>query len=373
MADGPSTSSRTVTRGLCASAVDIYTGTRASLEIEARYAARGDTGVITRRLTLANTGTAPIRVRMDSLALELPPGEYDLSCLWGGWGRERQLATEPLGPGRRDFVSRRGRSTNGYASWFSLHNKTLGVQYAAELAYSGNWEMSFERYPGSAPLAADNLDVRMGMRFDSGGVLTLAPGRRFELPAVAMTASGGSFDDAANHLHRYQREFVMARNPANQPPLVQFNSWYPFQGKLTIADTKRLADAASGIGAEVFVLDAGWYNKKDWSRELGDYEADPVGFPGGLAELGAYVRSKGMKFGIWTEIENLGTGQVRLNYTINQVWDEIEWDRDMNRFYDFFTDLAIQHYQRVGRDAQKRIEAIEAFKSGGYARFQFTR
>jgi len=34
-------------------AVDIYTGTRASLEIEARYAARGDTGVITRRLTLA--------------------------------------------------------------------------------------------------------------------------------------------------------------------------------------------------------------------------------------------------------------------------------------------------------------------------------
>ncbi|MGD0000538.1 MAG: alpha-galactosidase [Bryobacteraceae bacterium] len=286
----------------------VYRVTRASLEIEARYAAMGDTGVITRRLTLANTGTAPIRVRMDSLALELPPGEYDLSYLWGGWGRERQLATEPLGPGRRDFISRRGRSTNGYASWFSLHNKTLGVRYAAELAYSGNWEMSFERYPGSAPLAADNLDARMGMRFDSGGVLTLAPGRRFELPAVAMTASAGSLDDAANHLHRYQREFVMARNPANQPPLVQFNSWYPFQGKLTIADTKRLADAAAGIGAEVFVLDAGWYNQKDWSRELGDYEADPVGFPGGLAELGAYVRSKGMKFGIWTEIENLGTG-----------------------------------------------------------------
>ena len=72
-------------------------------------------------------------------------------------------------------------------------------------------------------------------------------------------------------------------------------------------------------------------------------------------------------------IENLGTGQVRLNYTINQVWDEIEWERDMNRFYEFFTDLAIKHYQRVGRDAQKRIEAIEAFKNGGYARFQFTR
>lgn len=70
-------------------------------------------------------------------------------------------------------------------------------------------------------------------------------------------------------------------------------------------------------------------------------------------------------------IENLGTGQVRLNYTINQVWEEIEWDRDMNRFYDYFTDLAIKHYQRVGRDAQSRILAIEAFKKGEYAKFQF--
>lgn len=72
-------------------------------------------------------------------------------------------------------------------------------------------------------------------------------------------------------------------------------------------------------------------------------------------------------------IENLGTGQVRLNYTINQVWEEIDWDRDINRFYDFFTDLAIKHYQRVGRDAQSRIQAIETFKNGGYTKFQFGR
>jgi hypothetical protein len=70
-------------------------------------------------------------------------------------------------------------------------------------------------------------------------------------------------------------------------------------------------------------------------------------------------------------IENLGTGQVRLNYTINQVWDEIEWDRDIKIFYDIFTDLAITHYQRVGRDAEKRIQAIERFKRSGYAKFTF--
>ena len=57
-------------------------------------------------------------------------------------------------------------------------------------------------------------------------------------------------------------------------------------------------------------------------------------------------------------IENLGTGQVRLNYTVNQVWDEITWDRDITEFYELFIDLAIRHYQRVSRDAMNRIASL---------------
>jgi hypothetical protein len=70
-------------------------------------------------------------------------------------------------------------------------------------------------------------------------------------------------------------------------------------------------------------------------------------------------------------IENLGTGQVRLNYSINQIFDEIEWDRDLNTFFDIFTEIAIKHYERVGRDALKRADAIKRFKAGGYKRFAF--
>ena len=70
-------------------------------------------------------------------------------------------------------------------------------------------------------------------------------------------------------------------------------------------------------------------------------------------------------------IENLGTGQVRLNYTVNQVWDEIEWDRDINEFYDIFIELSIKHYRRVSRDAMRRIGALEAFRDNGYKNFSF--
>ena len=70
-------------------------------------------------------------------------------------------------------------------------------------------------------------------------------------------------------------------------------------------------------------------------------------------------------------IENLGTGQVRLNYSINQVYEEVSWDRPLESFFDIFVDLAIRHYERVGRDAQSRIQAMRKFRDNGYTSFSF--
>lgn len=72
-------------------------------------------------------------------------------------------------------------------------------------------------------------------------------------------------------------------------------------------------------------------------------------------------------------IENLGTGQVRLNYTLNQVWAEIEWERSYSSFFDVFCKLTIRHYQRVKADADLRIESIKQFQDNGYSSFQFIR
>lgn len=72
-------------------------------------------------------------------------------------------------------------------------------------------------------------------------------------------------------------------------------------------------------------------------------------------------------------IENLGTGQVRLNYTINQVWNEIDWGRSYHKFFEIFCELALTHYRRVKADAEKRIQSIIAFKDSNYERFRFIR
>jgi hypothetical protein len=121
---------------------------RLPLQIVARYTTWAVTGVITRELMVVNGGNSLLRIKsLPSLAWELPGGQYELTYLWGGWSHERQVAMEQLGPGRRVFVDARGRSTNGYSPWFCLYNEKLGIRYFAQLAYSGNWQMAFERYP----------------------------------------------------------------------------------------------------------------------------------------------------------------------------------------------------------------------------------
>ena len=282
---------------------------RLPLEIVAQYTAWADTGVFTREITLKNIGSTDIEVASaPSLALTLPKGDYTLRHLYGGWGEEHQLAVEPLNGGGRSFGSTRGRSTNGFAPWVSLRNEDENTEYLAELAWSGNWDTHVSRQPGKEPsvLRDEPVTLSISVHWDFGGGLNLRRGASYVLPKAAFTASSGNFDDVTNQMHSYQRQFVFPRSQANRPPLVQFNSWYPFPGKMSLVDMERLADVASGLGAEVFVLDAGWYNHKDWSKELGDYEPDPKAFPHGLEELSEYVRAKGMKFGLWMEIENIG-------------------------------------------------------------------
>jgi alpha-galactosidase len=289
------------------------------VEVEERFAAWGETGVVTRELTVTNSGRAPLAVDILPTWL-LPGGGYTLRYLYGTWGQERQLASETLGAGVRDFEQTHGRSSKGYVPWLSLRNERARVEYLAELAWSGNWSMQVDRTPGEndIELASRPVAVRMGIRNDGGGALTLAPGASFTMPRLALTASSGDLDDAANQMHRYQREYVAAPAPGNRPLLVQFNTWYPYGQDIDVERAKQAADAAATLGAEAYVIDSGWYVDKDWVLELGDWQVSKRKFPRGLEELADHVRARGMKFGMWVEIESLG--QKSRNFREHPDW-----------------------------------------------------
>ena len=129
------------------------------------------------------------------------------------------MVTERLADKSVWFESALGRSTARMSPWFSLHDHRNGLQYLANWPgpETETWGSSDRRFPpprGSPSDPGKDLRVEMGLRGDFNGPIAIAPGEVLELPAVAFTVTSGDLDDAANALHRYQREFVVPRNPA---------------------------------------------------------------------------------------------------------------------------------------------------------------
>jgi alpha-galactosidase len=85
---------------------------------------------------------------------------------------------------------------------------------------------------------------------------------------------------------------------------VLYNSWEATTFNVEEAGQKALADKAARLGVELFVVDDGWFGKRNNDRAgLGDWFVNKEKFPNGLNGLISHVQSKGMKFGLWVEPE----------------------------------------------------------------------
>ncbi len=66
----------------------------------------------------------------------------------------------------------------------------------------------------------------------------------------------------------------------------------------------QIASSASELGVELFVVDDGWFGRRDDdTTSLGDWQPDRRKLPGGLESLGAKVEALGMRLGLWIEPE----------------------------------------------------------------------
>jgi alpha-galactosidase len=86
-----------------------------------------------------------------------------------------------------------------------------------------------------------------------------------------------------------------------------WNSWNKFQCNVSESLIKETAGAlvrtgTRDAGYQYVVIDGCWQVSRDAS---GNIVADPQRFPAGIKALAAYVHSKGLKFGIYSEA---GTG-----------------------------------------------------------------
>ena len=270
------------------------------LNVSIYFSGYGKTGTVTQYVTLENTGNHPIHLEnISSIAGVFPADSYEYTYMSSSWSNERRLHTFPLSNEPFSILSKCGRSSNEYSPWLCVKNVNRDIYYIVQLAWSGNWYLKL--YQDKSRL----LHLIMGEYFDNG-FLVLLPGEKVELPQTAISAAYGSIDYAANNLHRYQRDFLLKKQPDNLPLLVQFNSWFPLQQTVTAENLLPYIDKAHELGCESFTIDAGWFTKKSWDREAGDWQTNRKTFPNGLGPIANYVHSKGMKFGLWFELESLG-------------------------------------------------------------------
>ncbi|MEN4013887.1 MAG: alpha-galactosidase [Bellilinea sp.] len=275
----------------------------ARLTVEQRLCVYEDEALLEAGLVVTNRADKPQRIeRIDSLALNLAPLAAELFSFTGNWGSEFEPQHRRL-QGEIVLESRSGRSSKGNHPWFALTAEP-GAVLSAAIAWSGNWVMRFQPLPeGGVCLSGGIHDWEFSK--------TLQPGESVE-GAPFILVVGEDLNAVSQQYARVGRRYWYPYSPFAAGLPVEWNHWWPYEDaeinqQVFLANVERAAE----MGFEVCTLDAGWFGPSDastfWEHYRGDWAlVNRQRFPDGPRTLADAAHARGMKFGMWCEIEALG-------------------------------------------------------------------
>ena len=275
---------------------------RGGLRLEVLYTTFDGCDVITRSARLVNLGEKPVTVlRLMSNQVDLLEQDYVFTTFNGAWAREFEPTRTECGPGNIVGGSRTGCSSNRANPFVMLQDRGAdevhGDCWGFHLLYSG------DHFACACGNAYGKLRFLHGIQ-PEGFSWRLEAGESFTAPEAAMTYGWGLAEMSGN-LHAFIREHVVRGWWKRRPRPVLVNSWESFYFRFTQKDLLRLARQGKELGAELFVLDDGWFGKRDNDkRSLGDWDVvNRRKLPDGLGGLADRVRALGIGFGLWVEPE----------------------------------------------------------------------
>ncbi len=258
---------------------------------------------ITRRAVVENRAAVPVTLtKIMSFCVDLP-GDLEMTSFHGGWIREMRKETVPVTQSRTVIDSTTGFSSHRHNPGFLLSEKgateDAGRVYGFNLIYSGN-------HYASVQCSAQGLNRVMQGICPDNFVRELAPGERFETPAAVLAVSDGGFGGLSRGMHRFVNGHIVPEKWQNRSRPVVYNSWEGCLFQFDHSKLLSLAKRAKALGCETFVLDDGWFGKRNSENcSLGDYEVNKKKLPYGLKGLGKAIEKLGMGFGLWVEPESV--------------------------------------------------------------------
>lgn len=216
-------------------------------------------------------------------------------------------------------------STKRYLPIGYLENTDADTSLYWQIEHNGSWHAEISDENGHFYLALSGpTEVQSHWSKD------LKPGDSFRTVPVAVGVGKADFDKAMGQLTSYRRKIRRPNRDDEKLPVI-FNDYMNcLFGDPTTEKELPLIDAAAEAGCEYFVIDAGWYAPGEWWDSVGEWMPSKERFPGGIEEVTAYIRSKGMVPGLWLELEVMGIYCEKAN----QVDDSWFFTRHGKRVFD---------------------------------------
>lgn len=259
------------------------------------YSAFEDTDAVAVSTELLNEGERPVLVgKLASLQLDLNGNDYTVSTFDGSWAAERIRHDRTVGNGLFVNQSKTGSSSALHSPMF-LVSDTEGV-FGFNLVWSGNHKETAESNSfGVTRIIVGESDFLYEVR--------LGPGERLLSPEAVMCRASGE-EELTKAMHAFVNAHILPKRFSGVPRPVLFNSWEGTGFCFDAGKLVSMARQAKALGAELFVVDDGWFGRRnDDASSLGDWSANPEKTGGGLEALSARIRETGLRFGIWTEPE----------------------------------------------------------------------
>lgn len=273
-----------------------------NVKVILKYSVFEDFDAITKSVKIVNESEEEINIlRALSANVDFKEDDFDFIHLSGAWARERHIVRTELRSGMQSIESRRGASSHAQNPFMALVRKgsqeDYGDVYGFSLVYSGNF------------LAAVEVDMynksraQIGINpFDFNWLLE--KGEEFQTPEAVLVYSPNGLR-GMSHIYNdlYGKRLCRGKYRDKVRPIL-INNWEATYFDFNETNIKEIAKEASNLGMELFVLDDGWFGKRDDDKSsLGDWFVNEDKIKGGLGKLSKEINEMGLQFGLWFEPE----------------------------------------------------------------------
>ena len=271
-------------------------------EIILNYTVYEEYDVLVRNAEIKNAGNSAEFIRKAfSFSLQLQNDYKKMLYLTGHWARERSPEICEITHGTKRIDTARGASSHQMSPFAAFLKDGCGEEYGecigVSLIYSGSFAITAQQtHTGAIRVQGGINDFAFGWKLDGGD--------SFVTPQAAICFSGNGLGHMSREFAQFYRERILPpRFDFKKRPIV-VNNW---EGTYFDFDEKKLCniiDSARGTGIDTFVLDDGWFGKRnDDKSSLGDWFVNEEKLKGGLKAVIDRCKKNGLRFGLWLEPE----------------------------------------------------------------------